>query len=547
MASAALADFESDLGQLPDLDDAALADLEQKLVDAFDAADSTNDDVGTQDIADALDQVREEIAKRSSAPAADPVAAPAVEAAAVVPAVIEAAAVTPKPEEGKTVTTTAAAVVPSGHEPVVASARTNTVVAGGDLPGIGVGAEFPTRQSFADALAHRINNIRGVSRVVASGEGEKVLVASIKRQVPTERTLTMGDIDGNLAKIEAFTNVESIVAAGGMCAPLETKYDLFDCGGVTDRPVRDALATFQADRGGIRFFPGPSLGDVTDAVGFWTSTDDEDALDVDGPTKQCVRIECPGEVTAEIQAVTLCMVFGVMQSRVFPELAVANTRLAQVAQARIAEAALLSQIKAGSQLATETAKLSAARDLLDSIGRAVIYYRDKYRLGKATPLRAIFPWWTLEVLRGDIALGDPGANLRGTLSLSDAEITGFFSDRNINVTWALDAPNPAVNAGGYFAINAFATNIPAWPTSLQWALYPEGSWLHLDGGELDLGIVRDSALIKKNDYMQFSETFEAATRIGCESWWITSAIALTGQYMGPRTDPAFLAATAANA
>lgn len=549
----ALAAFQGDLDQLDTLDATALADLETKLIDAFDAADTANDTEGSAAIADALDKVRAAIdAAGGAAPATTPpdpaaaaAAAPLAEPVAASGTSTTASAV--GQSEGNTVTstTTAAAVVPDGHAPVVASAGA-VVLAGGDIPNVSVGSEFPNLHAFGQAMADRINSIRSIFRPVASGDGEQVLVASIRTTAPRERTLTMGDIDGNLAKIEELTNIDSITAAGGMCAPLTTRYDLFDCGGVTDRPVKDALAGFQADRGGIRFYPGPSLGDVTGAIGFWTSEDDTDALAPDGPTKVCARIECPGEVTAEIQAVTMCLTFGVMQNRVFPELAIANTRLAQVAQARISESALLAQIKAGSQKATETAKLSAARDLLDSIGRAMIYFRDRYRLGKNIPLRAVFPWWVQEVLRGDIAIGDPGnQSMRSALSVSDAEIQGFFTDRNVNVTWALDSSAPAVLSGGFF--NASTTNIPAWPTSVEWALYPEGSWLFLDGGQLDLGIVRDSALIKKNDYMQFSETFEAATRIGCESMWVTSAIQLTGQYMGPRTDPMFLAATAANA
>lgn len=543
----ALAEFSNDLAQLADLDDAGLTDLETRLVDAFDAADQSNDETATTELADALDQVRAEIAKRSSAPPAEPVAAPAAAPAAPV----AASAATPKKEGQPTVTATAVEV-PAGHEPVVASALT-TVVAGGDIPGVNVGSTFDSLDKFGKAMADRINQIRGVTRAATgSRDGEQVLIASIMQPAPVNRLLYAGDREGNIAKIEEVTNLDAILAAGGLCAPLETRYDLFDCGGVTDRPVKAALAGFQADRGGIRFFPGPSLGDVTGAIGFWTSTDDEDALDVDGPTKVCARIECPGEVTAEIQAVTMCLTFGVLQSRVFPELAVANTRLAQVAQARLADSALLAQIKAGSLKATETAKLSAVRDLLDSIGRAVIYYRDHYRLGENVPLRAIFPWFVKEILRGDIAMGDPGgsSNLRSTLSFSDAEIEGFFSDRKVNVTWTLDSSVPGTNSGGFYApltVTSGAITIPAWPTTVQWALYPEGSWLFLDGGQLDLGLVRDSSLIRKNDYMQFSETFEAATRIGCESWWITSSIGITGMYQGPRVDPAFQAATAANA
>ena len=46
------------------------------------------------------------------------------------------------------------------------------------------------------------------------------------------------------------------------------------------------------------------------------------------------------------------------------------------------------------------------------------------------------------------------------------------------------------------------------------ALFPEGTFLHLDGGSLELGIVRDSTLNSTNDYQVFGETFENVARIG---------------------------------
>ena len=44
--------------------------------------------------------------------------------------------------------------------------------------------------------------------------------------------------------------------------------------------------------------------------------------------------------------------------------------------------------------------------------------------------------------------------------------------------------------------------------------FPEGTFLHLDGGVLELGIVRDSTLNSMNDYQVFGETFENVARIG---------------------------------
>ena len=568
MADSATAQWDAQLAQLAELSDEDLSALETALTAAFDAADQANDEASLGQLADALDQVRGEIGKRSEAPQPTPVAAAGapeggdngsdddngesqdendaaapVEPAADPPAAAEGAPAEDDQnantddentdngdqgageQEGTTVAGTAVAV-PKGREPVVASAFTNTVVAGADIPGIPAGSLLESGEQFGKAMVARIHALSRVS----GGDGEQVLVASIKSEVPEERRLDLTDPDKTWDKILEVVHPEAITAAGGCCAPLTTRYDLFDCGGTADRPVRDALAGFQATRGGIRWYAGPSLGDLGGAVGFWTCQDDEDATPpATTPTKACTRIDCPPEQTAEIQAVTLCITFGVMQGRVFPELAVANNKLALVAHSRIAESALLAQIKAGSkQIADAGTPLSAVRDILDLIGRAAMYFRDRYRLSGNAPLRAIFPLWVLELLRGDIAKGEPVGSLRDSLSVSDAEIKGFFSDRNINVTWALDSATPGTNGGGFFT--DATTTLPAWPTQVEWAMFPEGSWLFLDGGSLDLGIVRDSGLVKVNDYMQFSETFEATANIGCESLWITSQVSVSGLY-----------------
>jgi hypothetical protein len=50
--------------------------------------------------------------------------------------------------------------------------------------------------------------------------------------------------------------------------------------------------------------------------------------------------------------------------------------------------------------------------------------------------------------------------------------------------------------------------IKAFPEKLVWNLFVEGSVQFLDGGRLDLGVVRDSTLDATNDYEVFSEVFD---------------------------------------
>jgi hypothetical protein len=52
--------------------------------------------------------------------------------------------------------------------------------------------------------------------------------------------------------------------------------------------------------------------------------------------------------------------------------------------------------------------------------------------------------------------------------------------------------------------------------------------LFLDGGTLDLGIIRDSTLVGTNDYKMFIETFESVAKVGIESLKVTSTFTVKG-------------------
>ena len=63
---------------------------------------------------------------------------------------------------------------------------------------------------------------------------------------------------------------------------------------------------------------------------------------------------------------------------------------------------------------------------------------------------------------------------------------------------------------------------------MVWYLFAEGTFLFLDGGTHDIGIVRDSTLVGTNDYIQFTENFEAVAMVGVESYKVTSTFTGTG-------------------
>jgi len=524
--------FSADLARLADLTDDELSTLESSIMAAFDTADSAGDESSMNELADALDEVRAERDKRQPPDSQEP--APAATPEAEEPAT--AAAVQPNETKEAKETTVASVDIPKDRAPQITEAASTVITAAADIPGYTAGTPFKSLDDFVDAFTKRINNTTRLT----GGDGERVLVASIKSTVSEDRILRMNDPEGNKEKIQAVTDLSSLTASGGCCAPLTSRYDLFTIG-ETSRPVRDALAGFQADRGGIRFFRAPVLPGLGQASGFWDCAADEAYDPADPQTyKVCATIQCPTEETELTKAVTMCLTFGVISSRVFPENVAANTKLALVQHARLAESALLNQIKLDStQIQGPAVSYGAVRDLLLTVARVVAWYRDRNRLDKDVPLRAILPLWLLEMMVSDLIVQPPAGDGRvADFALSNSDIQKFFTEANINVTWTLDGPSPTTNGGGTYGAlvdapdpaPAGAFSVPLFPENVQWALFPEGAWLFLDGGSLDLGIVRDSTLARSNDYMQFSEVFESAVRVGSESLWVTSPVSVRGAY-----------------
>lgn len=432
---------------------------------------------------------------------------------------------------------------PDSHRPVKDDAdevnpnrATLSIVAAGDIQGVTMGTELPDMMAVADAMASRMRQIRRTT----GGDGETFSVATIVADYPEARKLSSGDVEGNNKKIKDVASPEAIVAAGGFCAPVEVSYDVFGFG-VLDRPVKDSLASFSADRGGIRFTESPVLGDLDAAVSTWTLQDDIDAATAGGPdpTKPCLRVLCGDEVVVYVDAIPLCLTFGNLQSRAFPEQVARNNELAMITHARYAENRLLTRIGALSTQVSAAEKLGAARDFFNQVDVAAAGYRSRHRLDATESLRVIVPLWLKNLIRTDIVNSMPGGDDQDRFGIADNIVNNWFKVRHINVTWTLDGE--AASGGNPAQIFGAQNNgaLLDFPSKVIWYLFAEGTFLFLDGGTLDLGLVRDSTLNATNDYKMFVETFEAVAKVGIESLRVVSSLDATGAVAGT-VDPSGL-------
>ena len=423
----------------------------------------------------------------------------------------------PQEQEGQEATMTAAAneegldvevQAPADRRPVQVTEATPVVItAGADIPGYTAGAQMANFDEIAEAMASRLHGLRRVK----GGDGEQHIVASVTTQYPESLVLTQ-DTESNNIKIKAVASPQAIVASGGHSTPFTVKYDIFGFG-TTDRPVRDSLPRFAADRGGIRYIQPPVLSDYANAVGVWTNaTDTSPGTDV----KTSLTVSAATELTVATDAVTLQLQFGNLMTRAYPELIARHNELALIQHAREAEQYLVTKLSSGSTAVTSTSLIGFGRDFLVQVGRAASAYRSRHRLDPQMPLRAIAPAWIKDAMAADLAIAMPGDN---TLD-AYAEIDGYLASRGVNITYSPDMTVGGAQSGSA-AMNEFSD-------TFDWYLFAEGTFLFLDGGTLDLGIIRDSTLVGTNDYKMFVETFEGIAKVGVESIRVTSTINVNG-------------------
>ncbi len=420
-------------------------------------------------------------------------------------------------EEQKEQAVTAAAEqpfeAPADRQPVVQVTEVPvSITAGADIPGYSAGSPIASLNEVSSLMEKRLHSLRRVN----GGDGEQHIVASFSTQYPEDRFLGT-DAEANSAKIESVVGQQALVASGGHAAPVEVKYDIFGIGSTTVRPVRDSLPRFQADRGGIRFVTPPSFaaGTYADAVGTWTAANDS-ATTPSPAAKTSLTVSAAAEQTAVTDAVTLQLQFGNLMTRAYPELIARHNELALVQHAREAEQYLIGKIAAAGTAVSAGTLIGFGRDFLIAVRKAAVAYRSRHRIAQTTQLKAIIPDWVYDAMAADLALNMPGD---GNLSASRSEIEGYVAQ--LNVTLVASPDMTVFGSQGAAALLEF-------PDSFVWHLFAEGTFLFLDGGTLDLGIIRDSSLVGTNDYKMFIETFEGIANVGIESLAITQTVNING-------------------
>ncbi len=342
----------------------------------------------------------------------------------------------------------------------------------------------------------------------------------ITKQYDEARTLNHQS-DLNVRKIaDVFGAAGPLTAAGGLCGPgdVDFTHPVFAQQG---RPVRDALTAFSASRGKVTLGAAVSIADTNPAVSVWTLTDDQAAV-TGSPTKPCPRVECPEDITCEIQAVPYCMTIGNIQAKFTPEYWAARLQTVLASVDRKAEQLLLQQIHAASAAVPAVSDGgNTITSFLTALERTIAGDREIQRNTSGT-YQVIADAWLLRQMITQTGYNLGGNNRLDAIQGLRERINSWLSDMGAQISWTFDGTVKDADKSH----NIQTATSGAWLTQSTLYVYPVGSHLYLDGGTLDLGTsITDSALNAVNDRQAFAEIFEKSCFRGISSYRIPLTVA----------------------
>jgi hypothetical protein len=415
----------------------------------------------------------------------------------------------------------ASARLPKGHRVFGEDTRRDRTVANATAQVLTAsGTPFAASEDVAQAMADALN------RAAGANISTNAVVASRKTEYPVERQLTM-DPTLSTQRIDDVCSFDAITASGGICSPVNVDYSQ-QALSTDDRPLKDALPAFSATRGGLTYVQQPSLASAAGGSVVWTAAND--ANPSSPATKPILTLTCGSPTTVNLDAIPLRVQMGNFLDRFAPEQVSTWIALAQADHSRVAELNLLTKISANSTPVSSAQLLGASRDLLATLDQAVAAYRYRTRVPRTVQIRVVLPDWARDMLRADLTreLAHDG----DSLAVTDAQIDGWFTVRNISPIWMVDAA-PVNNTGLHYVSQQFTAQssgavLQGWPTQVVVTIFAEGTFQYLDGGTLSVGVVRDSTLNATNQMEMFFEAFESIAYRGFESLQLVANVRPNG-------------------
>ncbi len=417
----------------------------------------------------------------------------------------------------------------------------STLVAAAGVPNYEAGQRLDTMLDVAKAFEAR-TFAHGSMKSGKGGDHHVYPVAQLIRDYPAEfsvegdqtdyaKLLTVADekrLPGGslLRAVEARQKElslisperDSLVAAQGWCAPSETDYSI--CLQITTDGLYDAPEV-QARRGGIRHNTGIEFdsifggGSCSSPTGFFDLTEAQVAA---GTTKTCLEIPCPDFVDTRLGVTGLCLTGNILAIRGYPEFTATFTRGALAAHAHQVNREQIADVVSGSTAVTLSGApwatdLSVVSQVMSAVEMAIVDIKYRLRLQQSATLEVVMPFWILAQMRADWIRRNAVGGWSDAVMVADSAITEGFSRRGARVQYVYDWQDAFATCAASGSPGS-DTPLGALPTSLQFLVYPAGTWVRAVSDVITLNSVYDSTKLATNQVTHlFTETGWAMVRM----------------------------------
>lgn len=467
-----------------ELGQVASAAMAEQADRAAKAAKETADVDGAEATFAALVPAAEPALVGAGAPA--PAAAPAATFAAA-PAIVETPA-------------RAGDVASTSTPPAIPATTENDQVFGRFQWAAKVGLEsFAGVSQMADQLVKRMGSYNGFS-----GEYSRDPFLVFQREFPEN---LRGPAEGapfgeanEFALLESAANgwkeiVNNQTAAAAYCAPSLTLYEL--CELETSAGILP-ITEIQISRGGIFFTTGPDFASIFNGSGYWNYNETQVIANT---VKPCMEIPCPPFVEKRLVNLGICITAGILQRRGYPELIARFIRGAMIAHLHRINAYVIAQMAAGSTLVDfdpppvgSLVNDTTSSGVLAALEMVAVDMRSRNRMDPQANIEVVAPSFVMAQFRADVSRR-PGID---KISVADAEIMSWFSDRNLTLRLVYDWQDAF--SGVATGPGAAAPGITTFPAVVEFLVYPPGTWAKGVDDTIRLETVYDSTKLSTNQY-----------------------------------------------
>lgn len=410
-------------------------------------------------------------------------------------------------------------------------------VSTGDMRGYGGGDSLSIEQ-LADGFTKTRNGMGTIKT-----DGGAVVLAQSKLDDSNVPTLG-GDALENFETliqvgqetVDAFDGPNGLVASGAPCLPVQNDYSFFRLSSV-QRPVEQYLPRVAAPQGAIRYIVPPDWSYLAQGISIKTCAEEGVEPYVD---KSVVRVNCPDLQDCCVSSVSRILEFNNLTFRAFQGFTREAIYQLGVQFAAAKEIMYLDDIDAESVPVNSADHVYGAnRDVFSRLATAAYAYRKRHNMRMEAPL-VLLVHDSIKYLKAIDAFVDGrmsfGRDPEGTMRT-------YLSKINVALQYTYHLPTAATaeNRGAANGTTGFAdpqaadTDLNALPTEITGYLFAPGTFIRLDHGVLDLGLVRDSVLNRSNDLHLFAEQWTKVCKIGYESVKLPLAVCPNGSGAGDIT------------